>query len=73
MSRSLKKPANGLFGPRIEHRSFFSTVQHTPARPGKIPVTGPPLVIAWGNGPGVILAKSRTGKHLGDGRWEKVR
>ena len=47
--------------------------QHTPARPGKIPVTGPPLVIAWGNGPGVILAKSRTGKHLGEGRWAKAR
>ena len=49
------------------------SAQHTPARPGKIPVTGPSLVIAWGNGPGVILAKSRTGKHLGEGRWAKAR
>jgi len=40
-------------------------LQHSTARPGSIPGTGPPPEITWGDGAGVVPDKSRTRTHLG--------
>ena len=44
---------------------LVSRVQHTTARPGYIPGTGPPPGGSWGNGAGVVPGISWIRKHLG--------